>query len=127
MNTDTAKGYFQDAVNCLHKGLKVSGLVGNTPRKMLDFVVEGQEYRIIEANPDKTSPVAKLAQQGHEIYHVKDVDSDRLVGAIDLTDNNKWIPYDNTQVKPFEIYEIQTALQQAGEKTMGAASGMSRR
>ena len=46
------------------------------------FLMGGKEYQAIEQNPEKPSRWGKLAREGHRVVQVRDLGSQKYVGAV---------------------------------------------
>ena len=49
--------------------------------RIVAFTLDGHQYEAIEQNPDKPSPWAQLAREGHQVVQFKDVESNRFVAV----------------------------------------------
>ena len=46
------------------------------------FLMSGREYQAIEQNPEKPSRWGKLAREGRRVVQVRDLSSQKYVGAV---------------------------------------------
>jgi hypothetical protein len=55
---------------------------GKQRLRTVRFLMDGKEYQAIEQNPEKPSRWGKLAREGRRVIQVRDLASQKYVGAI---------------------------------------------
>jgi hypothetical protein len=55
---------------------------GSRRFRTVKFVIGGNEYQMIEQNPEKPSRWGELAREGHRVAQVRDLGSGKYVAAV---------------------------------------------
>jgi hypothetical protein len=55
---------------------------GSQRLRAVRFLMGGREYQAIEQNPEKPSRWGKLAREGHRVVQVRDLLTQKYVGAV---------------------------------------------
>ena len=55
---------------------------GSRRFRTVRFLMGGKEYQAIEQNPEKPSRWGKLAREGHRVVQVRDLSTQKYVGAV---------------------------------------------
>jgi len=103
---------FVNAARALSGNIRDTGYTGNGLKK-LDFVIKDGDntrtFTAISQNPQKVSTPALLARRGFTIVQIKDDDTGKLLGHVNVGEN-RFNSYTEPVPQPVEISDIMESL-----------------